>query len=112
MADCTTIDNTVQLHAGECRGGFDFTLLFEESILILLPIALAILLATLRFTSLLKSPVTTASLWLGVTKVVSFSHPFRRVECSLTKSPGLLDMRCRLLLCRRWSLGNTRISEH
>jgi len=71
MADCTAIDNNVQLHAGECRGGFDFTLLFEESILILLPISLAVLIAALRFTTLLRSPVTTASLLLGVTKIVS-----------------------------------------
>ena len=35
MADCTSIDNTVQLYAGHCRGGFDFPLLFEESILII-----------------------------------------------------------------------------
>jgi hypothetical protein len=76
MADCTTIDNIVQLHAGECRGGFDFTLLFEESILILLPIALAVLVAALRLTSLLRSPVTTASLWLGVAKSVSPFDPF------------------------------------
>ena len=112
MADCTTIDNTVQLHAGECRGGFDFTLLFEESILILLPIALAILIAALRFTSLLRSPVTTGSLWLGVTKTVSPLHPSRRVEHSLTEYTGLLDMRCCLLLRCCWSLGNTRLDEH
>jgi ATP-binding cassette subfamily C (CFTR/MRP) protein 1 len=76
MADCIAIDNIVQLHAGECRGGFDFTLLFEESILILLPIALAVLLAAFRLTTLLRSPITTASLWLGVTKIVSQFDPF------------------------------------
>jgi ATP-binding cassette subfamily C (CFTR/MRP) protein 1 len=76
MADCIAIDNIVQLHAGECRGGFDFTLLFEESILVLLPIALAVLLAAFRLTTLLRSPITTASLWLGVTKIVSFFDPF------------------------------------
>jgi ATP-binding cassette subfamily C (CFTR/MRP) protein 1 len=76
MADCIAIDNIVQLHAGECRGGFDFTLLFEESILILLPIALAVLLAAFRLTTLLRSPITTASLWLSVTKIVSLFDPF------------------------------------
>jgi ATP-binding cassette subfamily C (CFTR/MRP) protein 1 len=69
MADCTRIDNTVQLHT-DCRGGFDFTLLFEESILILLPIALAVLIAAATFTTLLRSPVTTASTWLGAIKTV------------------------------------------
>ena len=75
MADCIEIDHIVQLHAGECRGSFDFTLLFEESILILLPIALAVLLAAFRLTTLLRSPITTASLWLGVAKIVSLFDP-------------------------------------
>lgn len=70
MADCISIDNTVQLYAGDCRGGFDFPLLFEESILILLPILLAVLIAAVHFTSLLRSPVTTASIWLGGIKTV------------------------------------------
>jgi ATP-binding cassette subfamily C (CFTR/MRP) protein 1 len=80
MADCIAIDNIVQLHAGECRGGFDFTLLFEESILILLPIALAVILAAFRLTTLLRSPVTTASLWLGVTKIVRSFNPSGRLN--------------------------------
>lgn len=70
MADCTEIDNTVQLYAQECRGGFDFPLLFEESILVLLPIALAVLIAAARFASLWKSPVTTGSKWLVGLKAV------------------------------------------
>jgi len=70
MADCTSIDNTVQLYAGHCRGGFDFPLLFEESFLVILPISLAVLIAATTFTSLLRSPVTTASPWLGIVKAV------------------------------------------
>ena len=70
MADCTSIDNTVRLYAGHCRGGFDFSLLFEESILILLPISLAFMIAAATFTSLLRSPVVTASSWLGAVKTV------------------------------------------
>jgi hypothetical protein len=70
MADCTSIDNTVRLYAGHCRGGFDFPLLFEESILILLPISLAIVIAAATFTSLLRFPVVTASVWLGAVKTV------------------------------------------
>ncbi|KAI1348977.1 ABC transporter [Xylaria sp. FL0043] len=38
-----------------CRGGFDFTLLFEESVLSLLPAALFILVAALRVVYLVKS---------------------------------------------------------
>lgn len=70
MADCNRIDNTVQLYAHECRGGFDFPLLFEESILVLLPIALAILIAAARFTTLWKFPVTTGAKWLVGLKAV------------------------------------------
>jgi hypothetical protein len=70
MADCVSIDNTVRLYAGHCRGGFDFPLLFEESILILLPILLAVLIAAATFSSLLRSPVVTASQWLGAIKTV------------------------------------------
>lgn len=72
MADCVRIDNTVQLYAHECRGGFDFPLLFEESILILLPVLLTVLIAAVRFFSLLKSPVTTASAWIAAPKAVRF----------------------------------------
>lgn len=70
MADCLSIDNTVQLYAHECRGGFDFPLLFEETILVLLPVALATLIAVFRLTSLLKNPVTTASKLLVGLKAV------------------------------------------
>jgi hypothetical protein len=80
MADCVSIDNTVRLYAGHCRGGFDFPLLFEESILILLPISLAILIAAATFSSLLRSPVVTASLWLGAVKAV-------RITFFCTKDP-------------------------
>jgi hypothetical protein len=81
MADCTSIDNTVKLYAGHCRGGFDFPLLFEESILILLPIVLAVLIAAVNFTSLLRSPVTTASTWLGAVKTVRFVSTHTKLLC-------------------------------
>ena len=37
---CSVIDNTFGPYAGGCRGGFDFTLLFEETILSLLPLCI------------------------------------------------------------------------
>ncbi|KAL9488539.1 hypothetical protein ACSS6W_000816 [Trichoderma asperelloides] len=40
-----------------CRDGFDFTLVFEQSILVLLPAAMLVLVAPLRFLQLRKSPV-------------------------------------------------------
>ena len=37
---CERIDNTFGPYAGHCRGGFDFTLFFEETILSILPLVL------------------------------------------------------------------------
>jgi hypothetical protein len=46
---CTPVDNTFGPWAGEhCRGGFDFTLLFEEAILSLTPLALVLCVAPFR----------------------------------------------------------------
>lgn len=56
-ASCSTIDNTFSSHAGECRGGFDFTLLFEETILSILPLALLIFIAPLRIVYLSKKSI-------------------------------------------------------
>lgn len=51
---CQEIDNTFHLHALYCRGGFDFTLLFEESILTLLPLCLFLIISPLRIVYLLR----------------------------------------------------------
>ncbi|KAJ9213389.1 hypothetical protein DTO166G4_5015 [Paecilomyces variotii] len=51
---CQTLDSTLRLHASYCRGGFDFTLLFEESILTLLPLCLFITIAPLRIIYLVR----------------------------------------------------------
>jgi ATP-binding cassette subfamily C (CFTR/MRP) protein 1 len=47
--DCAAVDDTFGPYAGPgCRGGFDFTLLFEESILSIAPIALILCVAPFR----------------------------------------------------------------
>lgn len=47
--DCSLVDNTFGPWAGpDCRGGFDFTLLFEESILSILPLAVILSCAFFR----------------------------------------------------------------
>ncbi|KAL3441173.1 P-loop containing nucleoside triphosphate hydrolase protein [Aspergillus insuetus] len=70
---CASIDDSWRVHALSCRGGFDFTMLFEEMVLSILPIALAILIAPLRIYSLIrtgskvepsKRPIFKASGWL------------------------------------------------
>lgn len=52
---CLRVDNTFQVHASSCRGGFDFTLLFEELILGVLPIGLILLVIPFRLYQLIKS---------------------------------------------------------
>ncbi|KAK0701169.1 hypothetical protein B0T21DRAFT_435070 [Apiosordaria backusii] len=47
-AACAHLDDSFGPHAGECRGGFDFTLLFEETILTILPAGLMLLVSLPR----------------------------------------------------------------
>lgn len=51
---CAHVDNTFGPYAGDCRGGFDFTLLFEQTILSIAPLALLLILAPLRIWYLSK----------------------------------------------------------
>ncbi|KAJ5767038.1 uncharacterized protein N7511_004654 [Penicillium nucicola] len=45
---CHDLDNTMRIGAGSCRGGFDFSLLFEETILEILPIVLMLIVIPVR----------------------------------------------------------------
>lgn len=46
---CSSVDKTFGPHAtGQCRGGFDFTLLFEETILSILPVTITLVVAPFR----------------------------------------------------------------
>ena len=51
---CATIDNSFGPYAQGCRGGLDFTLLFEETILSILPLSILILVAPFRIFYLLR----------------------------------------------------------
>jgi ATP-binding cassette, subfamily C (CFTR/MRP), member 1 len=53
-SECTRLDDTFGPHAANCRGGFDFTLLFEETILSLSPLAIVLIIAPLRIFYLFK----------------------------------------------------------
>lgn len=69
---CERVDNTFGPHAGSCRGGFDFTLLFEESILSILPLALLLLVVPVRTTYLFRRTIkVNPSSWLA-SKLVSY----------------------------------------
>ncbi|KAF4969630.1 hypothetical protein FSARC_3209 [Fusarium sarcochroum] len=54
----------------ECRDGFDFTLVFEQSILVLLPAALLLILAPFRLFRLRNAPVKVTGHGLGTVKLV------------------------------------------
>uniref|UniRef100_A0A8H7TNI7 ABC transporter TMD0 domain-containing protein n=1 Tax=Bionectria ochroleuca TaxID=29856 RepID=A0A8H7TNI7_BIOOC len=56
-SSCALIDNTFGPYAGDCRGGFDLTLLFEESILIVPLCCLLLLAAPVRVAYLLRKGV-------------------------------------------------------
>ena len=57
QARCAAIDDTFGPSLRVCRGGFDFTLLFEESILSILPLSLVLLAIPLRVLFLLRRRV-------------------------------------------------------
>lgn len=67
---CRDLDNTMRVNAGSCRGGFDFTLLFEETILTLLPIALISILVPLRIWQLSQKRRKVVESWLLPLKFV------------------------------------------
>lgn len=54
-----------------CRDGFDFTLVFEQSVFVLLPAAMLVLMAPLRFLQLRKSPIKVAGYASRMIKLVS-----------------------------------------
>lgn len=57
MATCSVVDNSLNIGVGSCRGGLDFTLLFEESILTIFPLAIVALVAPWRILYLFKRSV-------------------------------------------------------
>lgn len=71
---CAQIDDTFLPHALYCRGGFDFTLLFEETILTLLPLALFLIVAPFRIWYLFKKEAKVIHSSLLPIKIVSASQ--------------------------------------
>lgn len=77
---CEHLDDTFGPHAANCRGEFDFTLLFEETILSLSPLAILLIIAPLRILHLLKKD----------RKVVQSPILSLKLVCTL---PGILKSR-------------------
>lgn len=67
-----------------CTGDFDFTLLFEQAILVTLPAAAFLLATPLRLRRLRKASIKTLPSRVHVAKIVSIS-PMLRVQSSLTR---------------------------
>lgn len=69
-ASCKLVDDTFGPSVGRCRGGFDFTLLFEESILSLLPLVLLLGIVPLRILYLFKRSLKVTGSALLLSKLV------------------------------------------
>jgi hypothetical protein len=68
---CHDLDNTLRIDAGSCRGGFDFSLLFEETILRILPIILMLIIIPVRLWHLSQRRQKVVGSWLVLIKLVS-----------------------------------------
>ena len=67
---CTLVDDSFGPYAKGCRGGFDFTLLFEESILSVLPLILLIGIVPLRILYLVRRTIKADGGLLLLSKLV------------------------------------------
>ncbi len=67
---CERVDDSFGPHAGTCRGGFDFTLLFEETILSILPLVVLCLVVPLRTGYLIRREIKVGRNFLLPAKLV------------------------------------------
>ncbi|KAL9030430.1 MAG: hypothetical protein Q9196_001447 [Gyalolechia fulgens] len=70
---CLVVDDTFGPYAGSCRGGFDFTLLFEESILSILPLCLLLIIVPFRVVYLLRRRIKVYRNFLLPSKLLSYA---------------------------------------
>jgi hypothetical protein len=69
---CASVDNTFGPYAGpQCRGGFDFTLLFSEVFFSIVPLCLLIAIVPFRVAYLWKKQTKVVKSSLLYTKLVS-----------------------------------------
>jgi len=73
---CSAIDNSLGPWAQNCRGGLDFTLFFEETVLSIFPLVTTICLAPLRIAYLSKKSTKVNRSILLPLKLVSFGYQF------------------------------------
>ncbi|GAQ10891.1 hypothetical protein ALT_8212 [Aspergillus lentulus] len=60
---CQQVDNTLHVPALSCRGGFDFSLLFEELILGILPLGIVLIIAAFRLYHLFRREAKVVASW-------------------------------------------------
>ncbi|GKZ84939.1 hypothetical protein AnigIFM56816_010499 [Aspergillus niger] len=72
LLSCQQVDNTLHIPPSYCRSGFDFSLLFEELILGVLPLGVVLLLIPFRVGHLLGRPRKVVASWLAWAKTVSW----------------------------------------
>lgn len=87
-AECAVRDQTFGPWAGPCRGGFDFTLYFESTILSIIPLAFLIVAAPLRIQYLLRRTTKVVPSSLLSTKLVSDGVGFFLAELEELKCLG------------------------
>lgn len=70
---CQGVDNALRVPASSCRGGFDFSLLFEEIILGIVPLGIVLIIVPFRLWHLFRKPRKVEVSWLLWAKVVCTS---------------------------------------
>ena len=90
--ECTIIDGTFGPHAGDCRGGLDFTLLFEDTILCILPLVAVIFASVIRLMFLSKRSIKVISSHLISSKMVSVLNPPRLADKTTNHRHSRLSM--------------------
>ena len=70
LPSCQQVDNTLHIPPSSCRSGFDFSLLFEELILGILPLGIVLALAPFRLGHLFGRPRKVVASWLAWVKTV------------------------------------------
>jgi hypothetical protein len=79
---CQQVDNTLHVPALSCRGGFDFSLLFEELILGILPLGIVLIIAPFRLYHLFRRQAKVVASWFLWAKIVRFSNLLLYLGCN------------------------------
>ncbi|KAF4215006.1 hypothetical protein CNMCM8980_008885 [Aspergillus fumigatiaffinis] len=69
---CQQVDNTLHVPALSCRGGFDFSLLFEELILGILPLGIVLIIAPFRLYHLFRRQAKVVASWFLWAKITAW----------------------------------------